>query len=212
MWDERNDHRWIDPSAEPAPTVSRTLYQLYWTIPVRLPPGNRALMHLDAGLSRLCRNACFRAWKEEWQSPPLAEWTQHRIHDIGGWTGTGSRSAAMRRIEIQSHTRQSACKRPHSVGDALQVAGLRRRRRTVGKLTAAHQACERARLQDDGLRNSRILSCGNVLIVLLALVACVHIHCPWAWARARQATGRGRAGRGRDRMALVIAGLRRHRR
>ena len=102
MWDERNDKRWIDPSAEPAPTVSRTLYQLYWTIPVRLPPGYRALMRLDAGLSRLCRNACFRAWKEEWQFRPLAEWTQHRIHDIGGWTGTGARSAAMRRIGTQN--------------------------------------------------------------------------------------------------------------
>lgn len=102
MWDERNDQRWIDPSAEPAPSVSRTLYQLYWTIPVRPPIGHRALMQLDAALSRLCRNACFRAWKEEWEFPPLAEWTQYRIHDVGGWTGTGSRFAAMRRIGTQN--------------------------------------------------------------------------------------------------------------
>ena len=98
VWDERNDQRWIDPRAGPAPTVSRVLYQLYWTIPVGLPPGHRALMRLDDALGRICRNACFRAWQEEWRLRPLAEWTKHRIHDIGGWTGTGSPSAAMRRI------------------------------------------------------------------------------------------------------------------
>ena len=50
VWDERNDQRWIDPRAGPAPTVSRVLYQLYWTIPVGLPPGHRALMRLDDAL------------------------------------------------------------------------------------------------------------------------------------------------------------------
>ena len=95
VWNERNDQRWLDPSAEPAPSVSRVLYQLYWTIPVSLPPGYRALMKLDDALGRLCRKACFLAWKEEWQFKPLAEWTQHRIHDVGGLTGTESRVAAM---------------------------------------------------------------------------------------------------------------------
>ena len=59
-------------------------------------------MKLDEALGRLCRKACFLAWKEEWQFKPLAEWTRHRIHDIGGWTGTGSRAAAMRRIGTQN--------------------------------------------------------------------------------------------------------------